>query len=83
MIRPILAVFAIVAIAVMMGAASVAPAYAAELLVNEVTKNTVSFPFFIPICDTFPVILTMTTTITDKRWDNNKTSLRRITRSKG
>ena len=37
MIRPILAVFAIVAIAAMMGASTVAPAYADTLIVDEVT----------------------------------------------
>jgi len=73
MIRPTLAVFAIVAIAAMMGAASVAPAYAANLIVDTVTNIAPpTFQFYQTICNVYPVYLTLTSTTTDQKWDNNK-----------
>ena len=73
MIKSTLAVFAIVAIASMMGAASVAPAYADTLIVDEVTQITPpTFQFYQTICNVYPVYLTLTSTTTYQEWDDNK-----------
>ncbi len=76
MIRPTLAVFAIVAIAAMMGAASVAPAYAAKLLVNETTVSEMGpYPYPAEICGVKPVILFQTTVTKVHMWDTGKVKL--------
>jgi len=73
MIKPILAVFAIVAVAAMMGAVSVAPAYAATLIEDTVTNLAPpTYKFYQTICNVYPVYLTLTSTINDQKWDNNK-----------
>jgi len=78
MIRPILAVFAIVAIGVMMGAASVA---AAPVTLTKNVNETVELPSanFFPICDTDSVIMLTTTIISNKEWSNGKKNFQQIT----
>jgi len=68
-----LAVFAIVAIAAMMGAASVAPAYAATVIEDINTSIAPpTFQFYQTICNAYPVYLTLTSTLNEKLWDNDK-----------
>jgi len=76
MIKPTLAVFAIVAIAAMMGAASVAPAYAVKLLVNETTVSELGpFPFPAEVCGEKPVVMLETKITKVYMWDTGKVKL--------
>jgi len=81
MIRPTLAVFAIVAVAAMMGAASVAPAYAAKLEVNTTDVNSVDFPFpaSVEICGATYVTMSVTITTKLHMWDTGKVKLHQVT----
>jgi len=86
MIRPILAVFAIVAIAAMMGAASVAPAYAAVTLeVNDIDigeqKENTGFPSAAFRCGENNLTHIFQTTKITKEWSNNKLSSQTITKT--
>ena len=76
MIKPTLAVFAIVAIAAMMGAASVAPAYAAKLLVYETIISEIEpFPFPAEVCEVKPVLMFQTTITKVHIWDSGKVKI--------
>ena len=84
MIRPTLAVFAIVAIAAMMGASSVAPAYAAKPIVNTNDKvGPIEFPFpaSVEICGVTNLTF-LTTLITNfKEWANGKIKMHLVTQT--
>jgi len=76
-----LAVFAIVAIAAMMGAASVAPAYAAKLEVNTTDVIEVNFPFpaSVEICGETSVEMIVVITTKLHMWDTGKVKLHQET----
>ncbi len=80
MSRTTLAVFAIVAIAVMMGAASVAPAYAAKLEVNRTDVMEME-PYLFPaeVCGVLPVVMLQTTITKVYIWDTGKVKLEQKT----
>ena len=76
-----LAVFAIVAIAAMMGAATVAQAYAAKLEVNTTDVVEVNFPFpaFVEICGETSVEMIVVITTKLHMWDTGKVKLHQET----
>jgi len=80
MIKPTLAVVAIVAIATMMGAASVAPVYAAELEVNETYVEEMGpYPFPAEVCGVQSVVMLQTTITKVYIWDTGKVQLHQKT----
>jgi len=76
-----LAVFAIVAIAAMMGAATVAPAYAAKLEVNNTDVSEMDYPFpaSVVICGATSVTQHSVITMKVHMWDTGKVKLHQVT----
>jgi len=76
-----LAVFAIVAIAAMMGASTVAPAYAAKLTVNTTDVAEMDFPYpaSVEICGATSVKMLVVITTKLHMWDTGKVKLHQET----
>ena len=68
----VLSVFAIVAVAAMMGASTIAPAYAAQKFIDFKEQSETPAGFAVNLCGEVVVELTISTNTFLKVWDNQK-----------